>query len=408
MANRSLILRIMAVFVLLLSTVGMASAAPVSGNIFTTDSACLGTNVNIFNDKADVYLDGGPVKEGAAGLPDGSYYVQVTTPNGTVLGKTLAADVVVSGGEFEHCYRLVDILYTASSGFTVEGYDTSTNDGGVYKVWISMDPTFPPSASKTDNFKVNESGTEIIPGTLEVLKFYDANANGIRDEGEVLLDGWKISIVDGVDYIRYTPVSIQLEPDTYYVDEFMPIEGNWIRTAPAIVPVEVILEAGETEQVIFGNVCLGEGGGKTLGFWSNRNGGALIGADDLALLVGLNLRNADGTHFDPADYPAFRTWLLSANATNMANMLSAQLAAMALNVHNGFVSGDALIYSPELGFVTVNEVIAAANVSLGANGLTLAGDPDRAYQETLKNALDDANNNLNFVQADPCPYTFEE
>ena len=46
----------------------------------------------------------------------------------------------------------------------------------------------------------------------------------------------------------------------------------------------------------FGNVCIGAGGGHTLGFWSNKNGQALFGTDDLAAMVGgLNLRNANGS-----------------------------------------------------------------------------------------------------------------
>lgn len=405
-------LRILLVAALLLATAGVAFAAGISGAIFTTDGACTSTNVNIFSSKDAVHLDGGPVKAGAAGLPDGYYYVQVTEPEGTVLGFSNTASVQVLNGEFVQCYQLSAILFTASSSFADAGYDTSTNGGGVYKVWASINPAFPADESKTDNFKVDEEN-EVTPATLEVIKFYDANANGLNDDG-ILIDGWKVSIVDGVDYIRYTPVSIQLNPDTYYVNEFMPVEPNWMRTAPATVPVEVTLGPGATEKVEFGNLCVGAGGGKTLGFWSNKNGGSYIGADDLALLQGLNLRNADGSAYDPANVKAFQSWLLSANATNMANMLSAQLAAMALNVYNGFVSGDALIYAPgttsanALGFATVNAIIAEANASLGTDGLTLAGHPQRTYQEALKNALDYANNNKNFVQAQPCPFTFAE
>ena len=50
--------------------------------------------------------------------------------------------------------------------------------------------------------------------------------------------------------------------------------------------------------------------------------------------------------------------------------------------------------------------MAEANVSLGANGNTVAAGPVRTYQEALKNALDKANNNLTFVQATPCAFTF--
>jgi hypothetical protein len=59
-----------------------------------------------------------------------------------------------------------------------------------------------------------------------------------------------------------------------------------------------------------------------------------------------------------------------------------------------------------LGFATVNAVIIEANTELGIHGTALAGDPWRGYQEALKNALDKACNNLNYVQATPCPFTF--
>ena len=172
--------------------------------------------------------------------------------------------------------------------------------------------------------------------------------------------------------------------------------------------------AGETTTVEFGNLCLGAGGGLTLGFWSNKNGQALVGSDDIALLNMLNLRDAAGKHFNPANYAAFRTWLLGAKAINMANMLSAQLAAMALNIHNGKVDGDALIFAPHtasanpLGFAKVSDVVFEANAELALYGSTPSGHERRAYQEALKNALDNANNNTSFVQPTPCPFSFAE
>jgi len=397
------------------------SATPVSGAIFTTESICDGTNVNIFSSKLDVYLDGGPAHPGAAGLPDGQYYVQVTEPDGTLLGTSVGATdetpVVVTGGEFVVCYQLSAILIKDSDGSP--GYDTTTNGGGEYKVWVSQDSAFPNDATKTDNFKVKGEDPDCDPevedcgstpqATLNVNKFYDANANGMNDDGQPIT-GWKVRIPYGIGLFRFTPASLVVDPDDYVVTEFSPIETNWLGTTPN--PVNVTVADGDTETVEFGNLCLGAGGGHTLGFWSNKNGQALVGPTDLAMLVALNLRNADGTNFDPANNAAFRTWLLSASATNMAYMLSAQLAAMELNVFNALVDGNALIYAPgatsanSLGFATVNAVMAEANTSLGANGLTVTAGATRTYQEALKNALDKANNNLNFVQGTACPFTF--
>jgi hypothetical protein len=171
-----------------------------------------------------------------------------------------------------------------------------------------------------------------------------------------------------------------------------------------------MVQGDKEYNIEFGNVCLGAGGGKTLGFWSNKNGQAVMNdggtiVPELNMLSVLNLKNATGGNFDPGTYPVFRTWLLGANASNMAYMLSAQLAAMKLNVEAGLVNSGALVYLPCTGFISVSDLMAAANAALAADGYTPAGDPNRAYQECLKNALDKANNNMNFVQSSPCAYT---
>jgi hypothetical protein len=388
----------------------VVAAPPVSGAIFTTDSTCTGVNLNIYASKDDVYLDGGPSHPSAAGLPDGAYYVRVTEPGGTLLGTSVGTanpqPVTVSGGEFAQCYQLSAILQKASD--STPGYDDTGNPGGEYKVWVSNEASFTNSSTKTDNFKVKAAAAP-NPPTLHVRKFYDANANGLDDDSQPIT-GWQVRIQDGFDIVRSTPVDIIVAPDDYTVTESNPIETNWVHTTPS--PVTLTLAAGEDKTVTFGNLCLGAGGGLTLGFWSNKNGQALFGSDDLALMVSLNLRNANGTGFDPTGYAQFRPWLLNATATNMAYMLSAQLAAMELNVLNGSVNGNALIYAPgttsanSLGFATVNAVMAEANTALATNGLVLADSPVRAYQEALKNALDNANNNRTFVQATPCAFSF--
>jgi hypothetical protein len=408
------------------------SAAPVTGAIFTTNVNCTGTDLNIYDSKAAVYVDGGPAHPGAAGLPNGLYYVQVTTPGGTLLGTTVGTTnetpVSVVNGDFQACYQLSAILRKGSDAgpFPVapDGYDDTTNPGGEYKVWISTDSTFTNSQTKTDNFKVKtpEECTENCgpqeETTLTVRKYYDANANGQLDAGEVFLAGWRFNIHDGINLNRYTPITLVVAPDTYTVTEYMPNETNWINTDPGAgtLAKSTTLASGNSRTLNFGNVCLGPGGGLTLGFWSNKNGQKQFGSDDLALMVSLNLRNANGTAFNPGDYTTFRTWLLSANATNMAYMLSAQLAAMELNVLNGNVTGSSIVYVPGLpgyptGFLTVNQLMTAADTELGLHGNTTSGTPgdvSRAYQEALKNGLDRGNNNLNFVQATACPYTFTE
>jgi hypothetical protein len=251
------------------------------------------------------------------------------------------------------------------------------------------------------------------------VKFYDVNTDGDQDVGEPGIVGWRIERTPPVPSVWvYTGAggtyAFSVENGTYTISETPPPPGWFplgVWRPTTATSGQVIVSGSSVAGPNFGNVCLGAGGGKTLGFWSNQNGQALFGSDDLEQMVALNLRDGFGASFDPLSYTQFRTWLLDAKAKNMAYMLSAQLAAMKLNVYNGLVNGNALIYAPgttsanPAGFATVSAIIAEANAELGQHGLVLADSPDRVYQEALKNALDNANNNKTFVQPGPayCP-----
>jgi uncharacterized repeat protein (TIGR01451 family) len=124
--------------------------------IWTTDVSCGGVNLNDYVNKTDVFLNGGPTG-GGGGLPDGEYYIQVTQTNGLVLGTSGTTTVTVSGGTFASCYDL----------FTLTSFGNSVN--GVYKVWASMNPGFPNSESKTDNFKVGDED----PGPDPDIPYYN-------------------------------------------------------------------------------------------------------------------------------------------------------------------------------------------------------------------------------------------
>jgi hypothetical protein len=311
-------------------------------------------------------------------------------------------------------------LEAAAAGILISAIYVPTDGVDALEAAIMMDYATTTGGTFT---QTNADGTgtaaaisAIIEGcgqgnNVAVDKFYDANANGVQDGSEPNLADWVITIDNSVHLVRLTPVSEMLDPGEYVVAEQMPIEANWVPTTATSVPLTVV--EGQSYDVLFGNVCVGGGGGKTLGYWSNKNGQALVGADDLAMLAVLNLVNEDGSAFDPVTKQQLRSWLLKATATNMAYMLSAQLAAMALNVHNGLVSGSALVYAPgapsanAAGFTTVNALMADADAALGADGSTLADDPNRALQTALKDALDAANNNLSFALGEPCAYTFE-
>jgi len=173
--GKNFALLFVSVFAFIYFTAGDASAQ-VTGALFTTDSTCTGVDLNIYSTKESVYIDGGPTRKGTGtGLPDGAYYVRVTTPDGkTLLGQTPTAFVQVINGEFQGCYQLSGILMSPTTGQF--GYDDTTNNGGEYKVWISQNPEFPNRESKTDNFKVVPSAG------------LDSDGDGILDEDEIIPD----------------------------------------------------------------------------------------------------------------------------------------------------------------------------------------------------------------------------
>jgi len=425
---------------LFLAPSALRAAPPLSGAIFTTDSTCTSVNVNIYDNKEDVYIDGGPDHPGSAGLPDGSYCVQVTDPSGhTVLGMSDPGAVTVVGGEFVQCYQLTSILKTGSSGFTVFGYDDTPNPGGEYKVWVSTDCNFDNNSSKTDNFQVRNTNPTPTPtptatptatpsptpcpkGWACVTMFYDANANGIQDNGEQEITGWQFAVFahDNLHLTnKETPKCQYVLVGDYRAHARGPSELNWTYTTP--IDVDFDVDTDYTEEVTFGTVCVGSGGGFTIGYW-NTSGLPLATKSDFTALNALNLVTGQGTAQDFTGTAAqsrasLKQFLLGANATNMANMLSAELAAMKLNVLHGFVNGSALIYAPalspcgtaglsSLGFISINDLMTASNQSLFDHPSTPDGSPDRACQQGLKNALNDANNNKNFTQSSPCTFTF--
>ena len=408
----------------------VALMAPLPGAIFTTDATCSGVDLNIYASKGDVYVNGGPAHPGAAGLPPGEYFVKITEPDGTLLGTSLGTTnekpiVVNSAGQFADCYQLEGRVRKASNPgpFPVapDGYDTTSNPGGEYKVWISRVNTFANDETKTDNFKV-VANNPVQPGTLQVFKYYDTDTSGTFNAGDVEITGWEVKVGAQASFpmtaeLKLTPVSIVVDPGCYTAQEGD--ATGWIHTTSKIDSKSVA--SGGTATISFGNVCLGAGGGLTLGFWSNRNGQALITSTDLQhLRDDFCLRNADGSEFNPTTNAQVKSFLLGATATNMSNMLSAQLIAMYLNVAHGFVTGGALVFAGSnpsgcnvpvngSGFITVNALIADAATELCASGLVLSGNPERTCQEFKKNALDKANNNLNFVQgpgACPVPTVF--
>ena len=359
-------------------------------------------------------------------VPAGFTGVSITTPNpNTSDGEPWTASLVsteillggVKGNNRLHAGESVSVSFNATAPALAADYEWTTS---AYQAddWTSTPFTLTGS----------QPSVEVIAtlGSISGAKFYDADTDGGWDVGEPAIEGFKIELYDDEETLldmQFTDengayIFADLDPGTYTVKEVMPLGETifndityptWLNTTDDSITIEDL--SGPSEDNNFGNVCIGcYGGGHSKGWWRNPNGETEFNTltDPLGLLVGLNLRNADGTDFDPATYQELDNWLQAANATNMAYMLSAQLAAMELNVLAEFVDDGALVYAPgtdsanAAGFASISDLMSEANIELGTHGTALSGDDWRDYQEALKNALDAANNNVNFVCPEPC------
>jgi hypothetical protein len=242
---------------------GTSFAAGMPGAIFTTDVGCTGVNVNIFNSKDDVYVDGGPHHDGSAGLDEGTYAIKVTTPSGTILGQSTNEPITVdSTGSFVGCSKLSAVVYSVSSGLNVLGFDNTTNPGGVYKVWVCTDTTF--TTCKTDNFKVKNSA-QPSTGSVSGMKWEDLNADGHMDQDELGLENWTIQVYNSTHTTLIATGTTDsnggfiiggLPAGTYQVCEVIP--ANWFPSYPSITTPNchtgvVVTGNNDTGNLNFGN-----------------------------------------------------------------------------------------------------------------------------------------------------------
>lgn len=173
---------------LLAPAVNAAPAVSFSGAIWTSLADGGTVNANIYDNRDDVYLNGGPQNCGnSKGLPDGDYYFQVTDPSGANLlsedaikfRQVAVVNGVIAGvsGDGDH---LVGSLGCAD-GLPVQlmPYDSTNNNGGEYSVDMAAKsdvmqncPNFAEGSTslnflacaktKNDNFKVRLTGDAAI------------------------------------------------------------------------------------------------------------------------------------------------------------------------------------------------------------------------------------------------------
>ncbi len=359
----------------------------------------------------ETYIDAngnGVLDNGELPLSGVTITIHVTTPSGATFTETLTTG---ANGLYSSA------LYPDGSTYTVtetvpSGYALTAPVGGTYSGTINGGSGPFTNVSTLSNLSLNFGNA--AAARLSGSKFYDSNANGVQDPGEPNITGLKIIITatlpdsSVVTQILYTGAggtyTSQLFPvgTTYTVAEVVPANCGWMQTAPKTGTYTGTITSNGASGLVFGNFIKVAGGGLTRVYWANSGQTIMtkLGMSAmLSMLNGSNLRNANGTFATFSTFTAFRTFMIGASTTNMANMLSAQLAAMELNVANGNVCALNMIYAPGTtsangsGYASVADIIAEARAALGANGNTTAAGAARTYQTALESALENANGN---------------
>ena len=186
---------------------GFASAAPISGALFTTDVAG-NVNVNQYENKEAVYLNGGPTNANcaAAGMDDGVYVFKVTNPSGGVdlsLDDISHREFTVDGWCCTFLARPSDrrwrLQWRPRASGAVRRHAEQwrrLQTVGDTQGRLPCQRRFQPGSTKTDNFHVKAPSDVPELADLNVYKFYDANGNGLWEADEIPLFGWAMTVTN--------------------------------------------------------------------------------------------------------------------------------------------------------------------------------------------------------------------
>lgn len=302
---------------------GVAIAMQFSGAIYTTDSTGARVNQNIYSARSDVYLSGGPQNQNPPGLPDGTYYFQVTDPSGHTLLSTdnaVCRQLLVAGGRVAGatgpCPHANGTFNPANGATPVQlaPFAQTPSSGGEYKAWLirqtgatsisTGDPKvilFKQPDAKTDNFKVRE-GVVVPP------------------QGSCLPSSSLSVLVSGTNVISYVPKGCWLCGTTGI--SFVNVEGTFANGLPNPIPTPHVVNSCASNSLTGKTVCtanntdiyvltlsgtgtttlapaIPSGGSGTIGFsgGSCTNCGVAMDATNDQAVIGLSVAGAPGFQF---------------------------------------------------------------------------------------------------------------
>ncbi len=307
--------------------------------------------------------------------------IECAGPDGAVVFFTVTA-APAEGFELDP----VTLECTPPSGSTFPTGETTTVTCRAFYTDFPPDPDFP------------ELGGPVTEASFTVTVNADTTPPVLTVPDDITVDATSSSGA----VVTYTSTATDnCDPDPTV--SCTPDSGDTFPIGTTTVTCTATDESGNstTETFLITVLSTAGGGGHTPGFWHNKNGQALIDAADLAALRACNLVQSNGNAFDPNSKNDVKGWINGGSASNMALKLSQHLAAMKLNVLNDFVNLGAVVTCASSvdssGQITIRRLIEKADAELGLHSTATSGNSWRSYQEALKNALDAANNNSNFV-----------
>jgi hypothetical protein len=324
-----------------------------------------------------------------------------------------------------------------------------TYDGQAHAATVAVLGVRPDSGSSDGSDDDSDTGRPLVSGSMTIT--YNGSANAPVNAGTYVVvvtftssdPNYSSATATGSLTINQAKVTVRVDHDLMLVGNNPPsftgtitgvIAGDNVvaiyattatsQSAVGIYPIGATLSgtsaANYLLQVNAGNlyvVSIGAdpnlSGGHAISFWDNAGNSVKVTASDLKALDKLDLLNNSGSNFDPTQASQLQAWLQSASATNVAYWLSAQLAAMELNVLSGYVKTSDIVYAGQLvqyntltnpivgldsgGFITIGNLMAAANAALGTGGLAASGSFWQAYELALAQALATANVDTSFL-----------
>lgn len=308
-------------------------SAGLTGALYSTTKDGTAVNNNIFGSLQDVYVSGGPQNSNASGLPDGTYYFQVTDPGGKTLLSTdnaVCRELTVTGGRVSGaagpCSHANGTLNPANGTLPVQlsPFSASPNKGNEYKVWLipvssatisgsdAKVLNFANSNAKTDNFKAQAE--EVIQGSCQPSSSLSVLVSGTNVVAYVPKGAWFFGST-GISAVNVEGSSITntLIPTSSVVNSCAsnPITGQTVCTANNADVF--VLKGTALDPAVTTNPLTSSGSGQI--FFSGgscTNCGIAMDATHNKAVIGLSLAGQGGFQFlnlggAPAFEPAFKS-----------------------------------------------------------------------------------------------------